>query len=84
MGKFTKLRKTAQKQLQYSKNEHLMDLLDTNNQNSFPFVGKKFWGHVKNLKQDSTGVATLLVNGKEMVSGKEKANAFEILSAYSL
>ena len=45
--KFTKLRKTVQKQLQCSKNEYLIGLLDSDNQNSCPSVGKKFWGHLK-------------------------------------
>ncbi|XP_072042974.1 uncharacterized protein [Amphiura filiformis] len=53
-----------------------MGLLEDSNQESpTPYVNKKFWGHVKNLKRDGTGVATLQVDGKEMVSGKDKANA---------
>ena len=53
-----------------------MGLLQGNdNEKTCPSVSKKFWGHIKNLKRDGTGVSTLQVNGKEMVSGKEKANA---------
>jgi hypothetical protein len=74
--KFTKLRKSVQTQLKCSKNEYLMGLLEGNQtQNSDPSVSKKFWGHVKNLRRDGTGVTTLQVDGNEMVSGKEKANA---------
>jgi hypothetical protein len=74
--KFTKLRKTVQKELSHSKNEYLLGLLeDPMNPNSNPSVSKKFWGHVKSLRRDSTGIATLQVDGKEMVSAKDKANA---------
>ena len=74
--KFTKTRKTVQKELNRSKNDYLLGLLeDPTNPNSDPSVSKRFWGHVKSLKRDSTGISTLQVDGKEMVSAKDKAYA---------
>ena len=38
-------------------------------------VGKRFWSHVKNIRRDSCGVATLNVGGVEISSSKGKSEA---------
>jgi hypothetical protein len=78
--KFKKIRKTVQKCMQRAKNDYLMSLLEQNESNRAndemnPSIGKKFWTHVKSVKRDGCGIATLCVDGVEISSDKGKAQA---------
>ncbi|XP_072039179.1 uncharacterized protein [Amphiura filiformis] len=77
---FKQLRKSVQKSMQKAKNDYFMCLLDDGtktigNDEVNPTTGKKFWTHVKSVKRDGCGVATLSVDGEEISSAKGKAKA---------
>ena len=73
--KLKNLRKTVHKEMSKSKNEYLQGLLDESPCSGTATVGKRFWSHVKNIRRDSCGVATLNVGEVEISSSKEKAEA---------
>ena len=78
---FKQLRKTVQRSMQKAKNDYFMSLLDgrtsqncdSSNVNVNPSTGKRFWTHVKSVRRDSCGVATLNVDGEEISFSKDKA-----------
>jgi len=44
-------------------------------------TSKNFWKYIKNLRKDHVGVSPLKLNGRVLVDGAEKADAFFILSS---
>ena len=73
--KFKNLRKTVHKEMSKAKNEYLKGLVDESPRSGTATVGKRFWSHVKNIRRDSCGVATLNVGGVEISSSKGKSEA---------
>ena len=85
--RFKNLRKLVQSELQNSKNEYLMGLLEISNNSNKAFdqvksaestnysVGKRFWSYIKSLKTNGSGVNTLFVNDCEIQDAKGKAEA---------
>ena len=81
------LRKLVQSELQNSKNEYLMGLLEISNNSNKAVdqvksaestnysVGKRFWSYIKSLKTNGSGVNTLFVNDCEIQDAKGKAEA---------
>ena len=58
-----------------SKSEYLKGLVDESPRLGTTTVGKRFWSHVKNIRRDTYGVATLNVGGVEISSSKGKSEA---------
>ena len=75
--KFKNLRKTVHKEMSKAKNEYLKGLVDESPRSGTATVWKRFWSHVKNIRRDSCGVATLNVGEVEISSSKGKS---EVLS----
>ena len=83
--RFNNLRKTVRKQLQKSKSEYLGGLVDISPNSGTASIGKRFWSHVKNIRRDSCGVATLNVQGKEITNsiGKAEALSYQYTSVFT-
>ena len=63
------------KEMSKAKNEYLKGLVDESPRSGTATAGKRFWSHVKNIRRDSCGVATLNVGGVEISSSKGKSEA---------
>ena len=50
-------------------------ILDTDGKDNGFKISKKFWSYVRSKRRDMTGIAVLKVDGKEITTGREKAEA---------
>ena len=55
--------------------EYIKGILDTDGKDNGFTISKKFWSYVRSKRRDMSGKPVLKVDGKEITTGREKAEA---------
>ena len=58
-----------------SHDEYIKGILDTDGKDNGFKISKEFWSYVRSKRRDMTGIPVLKVDGKEITTGREKAEA---------
>ena len=72
---FKEFRRFVKHELIKSHDEYIKGILDTDGKDNGFKISKKFWSYVRSKRRDMTGIPVLKVDGKEITTGREKAEA---------
>ena len=72
---FKEFRRFVKHELFKSHDEYIEGILDTYGKDNAFKISKKFWSYVRSKRRDMTGIPVLKVDGKEITTCREKAEA---------